>query len=676
MKKLNLAIAFIAICFQFQLSVAQKFPVKWGKIDDAEIAMTKYDKDTSAAAVVICDVGEVNFSVSPSNNEFQLNFKQHTRIKILNRNGFKYATVEIPLYSKQKNKERAQSIDGVTYNFENGKKVKEKLKSKDIINEKIDENHTMVKFTLPNVQVGSIIEYEYEISSDYIFNLRTWYFQSDIPTMYSEFNTLIPEFFYYQKFEKGFYSYNQNISDNRSESFSFKYETMPQRGGGTMRGEETLPSTSISNKMVVTNIPAFKEEPFMTTAQNYIMKVEYELTRVQFPRSAVSYSAGTWESLNRELLNEEKFGVQLGKKSYFEDKVKPIIANCTTPLEKMKAIYQYVQNNIKWNERFSIYASDGVKDAFKNQKGNNAEINFILINMLQAAGIDANAVISSTRGNGYPNWVIPNTGQFNHILVNVMLDNKSYILDATDIYCPFNLLPPRTLNAQGRIIGENRWGNIRVDSSGSYSYMSSIDMAFNDKGELAGKIIYVNKGYAAYYNRKAMKAETNLDKYVEKNQLFTKTLDLQNYKFENVDSIEKPLREEYSFVYKNVTKNTDIIYFTPILDKIVEENPLKLTERVYPIDYNYPYDVTIMSKLTIPEGYKVAEKPANITMMLPSGKGKLTMNVSEVGNLIQVVLKFQILKTSFSPLEYKDLKELYAQLVAKQNEQIVLKKGN
>ena len=84
----------------FSLSLhAQKAPVKWGKVDESDLKMAVYEADTAAAAVILCDYGELSVDLGDGNLRYV--FDHHRRIKILKRSGFEYADVSIPFHGGQ-----------------------------------------------------------------------------------------------------------------------------------------------------------------------------------------------------------------------------------------------------------------------------------------------------------------------------------------------------------------------------------------------------------------------------------------------------------------------------------------------------------------------------------------------------------------------------------------------
>ena len=108
---------FIAVLLSVTNAHAQKeSPVKFGKVSPQDFDLSKYNFDTSVSAVVISDVGNSSFEGN-SKGWFSVVFKHQKRIKILNKNGFDAANVEIPLYVTSKQEERIENLKAYTYNL-------------------------------------------------------------------------------------------------------------------------------------------------------------------------------------------------------------------------------------------------------------------------------------------------------------------------------------------------------------------------------------------------------------------------------------------------------------------------------------------------------------------------------------------------------------------------------
>ena len=193
----------------------QKTP-KMGKVTMDEMKSTACPIDSSAQGYYIFEKGSTKFvyhnttvrsDESGSDKGFQMTYKHHSRVKILNKAASYLGDFEVRLYKQGSSSEKLVGIKGFTYNLENGKIAKTKLSPKQIIYEESSDHITIVKIAMPEVKEGSIVELEYEISSDFLFNLQEWYFQREVPVLYSEYLVGIPEFFHYKPSTYGYYPY-------------------------------------------------------------------------------------------------------------------------------------------------------------------------------------------------------------------------------------------------------------------------------------------------------------------------------------------------------------------------------------------------------------------------------------------------------------------------------------
>lgn len=98
-----------------------------------DLKMTRYEKDSSAAAVVLADYGESTIEYDQNEDRFVLRFERLQRIKILTKDGLRYANFSIPLYHDGSSDEKIGSLKAYTYNLENGKIVETKMKNDGVL---------------------------------------------------------------------------------------------------------------------------------------------------------------------------------------------------------------------------------------------------------------------------------------------------------------------------------------------------------------------------------------------------------------------------------------------------------------------------------------------------------------------------------------------------------------
>jgi transglutaminase-like putative cysteine protease len=657
-------------CLTLFLCLGQKAPVKFGDVTIDELKMVRYEKDTSASAVVLVDFGETKFNYN-GDKGWQLKFERITRIKIITKAGYEWANFSIPLYHNRTDREKISGLKAVTYNLENGKIVESKLKNDGTFEEKGSENIDLVKFTLPNIKEGSVIEVKYEINSDFIFNFQDWEFQSLVPVVWSEYRATFPEFFNYEKYLQGYIPLEVNDTKEVIQNFSVPYSSAPQRGGAVEKGVYELTSQSITNRWVAKHVPAFKEEPFLANYRDYISKINFELGYIKYPNEPIKPVMGNWEDLNANFLDNEYFGKAINGSGFLKKDVEEIIAGLSNAKEKINAIYNYVKSTVAWDGRYRKYIDNNLKKPIEEKKGSSAEINLLLTSMLRKANIVANPVIISTSNNGFVRENMAISSQFNYVICQANVDGKSVLLDATDRMLPMNLLPERCLNGNGYVISKESPGWVSLNSPKS-KISASADVIISSTGEMKGTIKISNDGYDAYNMRKQYldKGETEYVKNFTDNSSWS----IEKSVFENIKVLHEPAIETYEFTHSENTDGADILYINPLIHLRIEENPFKLENRIYPVIYGKTSDRTLIYKFTIPENYQIEEIPTSKAFGLPGNAARYIYNVQATGNVIAITSMLSINQPVFTQMEYPNLREFYNQVVAKQAEQIVLKK--
>lgn len=631
-----------------------KDPIKFGKVSLDELKMKTYSKDTSATAIYLCDYGVSDINFQASERDFKYTFTKTIRIKILKEEGFHYSDFKI---SYNKKIQKINQIKACTYNLENGKIVKTKLSSKDKILEKTSENVSTYKLTLPNVKIGSVIEFKYQITSDLSYNLRTWYFQHQIPSLHSELRARIPEYFSYKKNHKGYL----NLAINEHT-----YST----------GNIDKTSFNVDNfRWVMKDIPAFKDEPYTTTRKNYLSAIEFELEGITDFYGVYRNKTGSWEKINKDLLKHQYFGEQLKGGNFLKDEVAKIQSKYSTKKEQLLAAFEFIKNYMTWNDYYGKYVTNTLRSAFKEKKGNCADINLMLVVLLKKLGLEADPIILSTRNNGLLSLTSPSLTKFNYVIASCKIDGNRILLDATEQYCAPNMLPLRCINDKGRLISSPGTFFVDIESKTTSQSMTRIKATLNDEGVISGNI------NLAYTGNKALKERSRFNSKTEDEIL--ELID-EEYTSMNVESAEIHNLSDLGKRFLNVLEvemvdeldmNSELIYINPFLMDQIKSNPFTLEERKYPVDYGYAFDDTYMIELTIPKGYRLESKPAPCKIALPEKSGFFMFSANQLNNKITIVCKTKINKRQFQYFEYKSLKEFYNLIVAKQAEMLVLKKS-
>jgi hypothetical protein len=430
MKKIIFLLLVLSCAFH---STAQDFQL--GKVTLEELQERQHPKDTAAVAAVLFKKARTFFTYTEKAG-FIANHEVKCRIKIYKKEGLKWATFVVPYYIGYEalSPDAVKFSEAVTYNLDQDKIIKTKLNNDGNFVEKIDKYWSKASITLPNVKVGSVIEFRYIHKSENIFKFPNMIIQYNIPVNNFDYTTEIPEMYIYKSILNGYVDVN-STNEITKGSCSFENE---------FRNMSYLSFTQINTKYEVQNVPALYEENFVNNIENYTSKIQQELERVRYIDKPDKDYSITWEGVSKTIFKEKEFGAELLKGKYFASYVSNCVEGKTTQTEKMEAVFKHVQEKMNWNKTFGVYVDKGVEKAYETSTGNVAEINFILINMLNLLGLQANPVLVSTIEHGVP--VFPGRSGFNYVIVSVVADGKNYLLDAANKFTIPNVYPLPLVN--------------------------------------------------------------------------------------------------------------------------------------------------------------------------------------------------------------------------------------
>jgi hypothetical protein len=476
-----------------------KLPVKWGKIDPAEFSIMPAGTDAAASAIVLCDYGDIEIT----NRTF---YSRHTRIKILHQDGMKYATVEIP-YQTRNRHDQFYELKAQTLLLVNGKVIEYKVAPGQIEDIRINERWSKKKFTFPHVEPGAVIEFKYKIASLDFEKLDSWYFQREIPTIWSEVRLNVPSPFVYlvsytnnrqlapdeeavygeklqwlystkarkRRFElinKGYLLFNTNESRYKVWALNNMRKKIVMRNlpglSGTYNDQPVAthyPQVRFDLFESSGNLPRMFRPLLLTTHENY--ETLNELMMMHGSGEFIGYvhfKLKTWSQFNESLLANERFGKYLmaiaGPKQQLSGEQED-------ELQRINAIYKYVVKEFTWNGQYAQLAQQDVKDFLKNRTGSSAEINLMFINLLRQHGIESDPLLIRTSELGLPEKMYPVKNQFNHVIAAVQIGGKTFLFDATTNSTELNRLNKADIGTMGWIVRKENPGWIETFETGT-----------------------------------------------------------------------------------------------------------------------------------------------------------------------------------------------------------------
>ncbi len=639
--------------FSFSWSLeAQEFSREYGKIGKEAIMMDHYAPDDSATAVVLFDIGKSHFA--RTENSFDVIFERTTRIKVLSDAGIKWADVQIPYYQEGGIYEKVYEMEGSTYNFEDGILNLTPLDLTNVYDEKLNERWNVKKFAMPNVKKGSVIEFRYKIYSQYMFNLRDWEFQWEIPVLYSEYEVrMIP-----------FYEYTWLLQGSDKFSYQDSYEDR-----GLQRQFGPITFHDMVNKYVMEKVPAFRDEEFISSKDDYLMKIDFQLSKIIHMNGTEEDVITTWPALVDEMIKSTYFGKYLKKSEKLAAK-QDIITSLAGKSEQVRfdEIMNYVKSNFNWNNINSADAIKSPDDFLKDKFGNSSELNLFLAGSLRAAGIEAYPVLISTRSHGKIKYDYPYLSFFNYVLVEAIVNGKPVLVDGTNPLIANSRIPVNCINDRGLVVekGNPKWVDLECHIPSEMNTYLEINVS---NLELNATIMKTASEY------EALNIRSNCGEDVDdiKEQVIDKTYNLidSTISIKNVDDISKP----YTLSYR-ISNASQIlgekIYVAPFLNETLKTNPLRQKYRTYPIDMIYPVKRTFSSTIKVPEGYTADFLPE--TTSYKNDFIEFNYRVMNDGNTVIVSFDYYFKESVYSSRDYDKIKFYLNEIVKKGNEKVVLKK--
>ena len=664
-KDLALILCLLCICSHFAFSQATK-RLKFGTVSDGYVKMESYEKDTNAAVVYLYDYGEVE--IQGDTKGFKKKYTFHQRIKILSDSEVKRGDFSITYHRKTEN---ISKLVGLTYNFaEDGSIEKTKLEKKDIYKEDVDGEYQRLRFSFPKVKKGSVIELSYQRIEEGFRSLDTWYFQQPkVPVIYSEYKTIIPEWFSFTPLLNGSLKLTAKNSVASPKSITIGID----QGAGATQYATAKPNF-ITTSYVMKDVPAFISEPYLTTVMDHLSWLKFQLTTITWPERSPENYLGTWTKLEERLLEDDYFGGKLAKIGKLKKWVSPTSLTNLSPEEKAEEIVGYVSSSVEWDGYYSFGADEDLDKVLEAGAGSSGDINLLLIALLRKEGIKAHPVLISTRSHGRMQEAYPLVSQFNHVIALAKIDSQWIPFDAISNNLAFGMITRDDLNHRGWLIieGNSQW--IDIQPMYTDKRVTRAMVTISEENSLNVNLFVDCLEYDSFdANNQFRKSEGEED--------FLEGFFVEDYSDLEMESFEftQKSKEKFSFTSKYQTTDYlnevgDMFYLQPLLHVGLEENFFKLKERKYPVDFGAPIDWQFNLSMILPEDIEFEALPKPSKVVLPNGEGEFLYNFQQNGNMVNLISQIKVNKTLFEPEEYEALKNFFDYVVEKHAEQLVFRR--
>jgi hypothetical protein len=619
----------------------------WLPISPEEFKMNSVPEAPGAPAVYL--YRQVDRDDSRNGHEYN-----YVRIKILTEEGRKYGDVEIPFFKGEGNvfgiKARTIRPDGSIANFEGKAFDKTIVKAKGL-------KYQAKTFTLPDVQVGSIIEYRYmmDLAENWVFNSH-WILSEELFTKRAKF-TLKP---------------NTEFGLRWSWPIGLPPGTnAPGKEGGLIRLETQ-------------NVPAFQVEDYMPPENELKYRVDFVYSDNNDEQDTVKF----WKKEGKRY--NDRVEAFTGRRKAMEQAVAGIVAPNDTPDAKLQKIYDRVQKvrNTSWEaskteqeaKREKQKDVNNVEDLWKQGYGDSRQINWLFLALARAAGFEAYSVYISSRNEYFFKPQVMSVSQLNGDVVLVKLNGKDVYCDPAMKFAPFGLLPWPETGVQGLKLDKDggSWVTTTLPQSSVSQIQRKADMKLTETGSLEGKVSVTFSGLEALQRRIEERNEddANRKKFLEDQlrEYIPVGIDVELTNKPDWGSSASTLVAEYDLKVQGWASGAGKRALVPMgLFSATEKHVFEHANRVHPIYFEYPFEKIDEVTIDLPLAWKVSSLPAAQNQ---DAKAVLyVMKAEDDKGTLHVTRRLRVDLVMVDPKSYPVLRSFFQVVRSGDDQQVVLQPG-
>ena len=552
------------------------------------------------------------------------------RIKILTEDGRKYADIEIPFFKEAGNivniHARTIKPDGSVVNFSGKVFDKSIVKTKGV-------RYMAKTFTLPDVEVGAVIEYFYtvDMSEHYVFDSH-WILSNELFTRNAKF------------------SLRPYVNDYSPLGVRWSWQLLPP---GTTEPKEQ-PDHIV--RLEVNNVPAFQAEDFMPPENELKARVDFIYSDETFERDVDKY----WKKVGKK--RNDRLETFIGKRKAMEQVVSEIISPNDPQETKLKKIYARVQQlrDTSYEEekteqeqkRVKEKDPDNVEAVWKKQYANGRDLTWLYLALVRAAGFEAYGMWVADRRNYF---FTPQTLDSNRLDANVVvvkLDGKDVFCDPGAAFVPFGMLPWVETGVKGLRLDKDggTWLNTSLPPSEQSRIERKSELHLTETGGLEGKLTLTYTGLEAAQRRVEQRLADDaghkkfLEDEVKEFIPVISEVDLTNKP--DWKNSAQPLVAEFDLKVPGWVSGAGHRALFPVgIFSAPEKHLFDHANRVHPIYFEYPFERADDVSIDLPLGWQISNMPAPqkqdghiITYSVQAENNKGTLHLSRKLNVDVLLL--------------------------------------
>ncbi len=500
---------------------------------------------------------------------------------------------------------------------------------------------------MPAVEDDCIIDYEWEVSgrkslmAPHFWN--GWYYQSGEPSLLSRFTLQTPA-------TMGFGSqpYNTDIKPVVTTSKDGKTKTYVWEGR---------------------NFSEIEVEPYMPPRSEF--SPWFEISSVT---SWDDVAAWYWKLVEPQMKSSPEV----------ERQVEALIKGKQTDEEKARAIYYWVEDNIRYvglEFGASAYEPHSAVDVFANKYGDCKDQATLLITMLRQAGIKAYPVLLSVSYRGDMNRRLPSPGQFDHAIALAEIDGKQYWLDPTAEVCPFGDLPEQDRGRDVMVIRDGKGEFVRTPAytTETNSVTQTIKVDLNADGGISASVKWTTVGGPDLSTRatyKYLKPSRYKESFEAVVAAIAPDAQLGPFSISDHSDRETPMTVSYELkAGKWASRTGKFLMFRPNLDQNASvQTPFSKSNRKHDMWFAGASTNASEMVVNIPYGFTVEELPSD--QSLKSDFASYERKCIVEGRTLTITDKLVRQDAVVPVSRYAEVRKFHEDIIQAQNQQVILRQSD
>ena len=655
------SIVTIALCIAALSTKAQVAP-SWPPISPQDLALKDGPFNSGQPALILSYDVETD-SVKSTETAYK-------QIKIFREEGKKYADVEIPYFETltqvEEIRARVTSPDGKSEDFNGTIYDREVVRMKKY-------KFSAKTFTLPNVVVGSIIEYSYRL-----------HWRSDIPDVFRN-----PGKYFIadaMAYAAAGWEIQQALSLRHGH---FVLHPLKVKGVHTVTFTHELPNDAIQRtledgtvELEVRNIPAFEKEDYSPPEESLKVRADVFYTVGMFVEDPKYY----WGSLARR--EGEYYDEFIGKHKSVQKEANRLISPADSDDAKLRKIYARVQQiraltyepekSKKERKQESLKENKNVEDVLNRGYAYGNEINLVFIALARAAGFHAYPIRVAARNRSFFAQERLDPNQLNSLVVRVDVGSSVKFFDPATLYCPYELLPWEETHAGGILVDSfvGQMGSTPSPESEDAVTRRHAELKLDAEGNLEGNLTITYEGQEALTRRLKAIDEDEAQRRKDLEEAVQKSLPqgaaVKLLSSDAWTTSETPLKVQFQLQVPGYASRAGQRLVLPLaIFHTNGQNPFASPSRIHPVYFDYPAEVYDEVTFELPAGIEVESLPPN--QKVEAGTSLYNLSVVKEKNALRVNRLFKLTVYDLSVDRYPALRKFYEHVRTNDDQQAILK---